>query len=175
MSSARNDEFDAFVRRRRSSLVHAATNLTVGDRHAAEDVVQRSLIKLYLAWPRVRTMNVDAYARRVVVSTFMDERRRPFARRERAVADVPDGPSEHDQWDGPDPELVAALRALPRGMRSIVILRYVEDLSVEETADLANCTTGNVKSQAARGLAKLRAELERIHSLTTPIKEHRHA
>jgi RNA polymerase sigma-70 factor (sigma-E family) len=175
MNSVRDAEFEAFVRQHRTSLVRAATNLTVGDRHAAEDVVQRSLIKLYLAWPRVRTMNVDAYARRVVVNTFMDERRRPFARRERTVAEVPDHSVESDRWDGLDAELVNALRTLPRGMRSIVVLRYVEDLSVDETADVANCTTGNVKSQAARGLAKLRAELDPTPSDTTPIKEHRHA
>ncbi|WP_304050564.1 SigE family RNA polymerase sigma factor [Jatrophihabitans endophyticus] len=154
----RDEEFESFVRRSRRPMVRTATALTVGDPHLAEDVVQRALVKLYLAWPRVRTMNVDAYARRVLVTTFVDERRRPFFRRESVVRDVPDRPDGAARGDF-DPELVAALRTLPRGMRSIVILRYVENLTVEETAELVGCSTGNVKSQAARGLAKLRSEL----------------
>lgn len=159
VASDRDDEFETFVRRARAPLVRSATVFTVGDRHLAEDVVQRTLVKLYLAWPRIRTMNVDAYARRVLVTTFVDERRRPFARRESVVQDVPDRPDRSPDRGELDPELADALRTLPRGMRTIVVLRYVENLTVEETAEIADCTTGNVKSQAARGLAKLRAEL----------------
>lgn len=158
-AAARDEEFEAFVRRARTPLLRTATSFTVGDPHLAEDVVQRALIKLYLAWPRIRAMNVDAYARRVLVTTFVDERRRPFSRREAVVQDVPDRPGQAAEGNGFDPELVAALLGLPRGMRSIVVLRYVENLTVDETAELVGCTPGNVKSQAARGLAKLRAEL----------------
>ena len=167
MISVRDEEFEAFVRRHRSWMVHTATTLTVGDVHLAEDVVQHALIKLYVAWPRVRTMNTEAYARRVLVNTFIDERRRPFFRRERIVQDVPDLPSNGTDPEGIDPELQAALRMLPRGMRSIVVLRYIENLSVDETADVSNCSTGNVKSQAARGLAKLRAELANTRAEAT--------
>jgi RNA polymerase sigma-70 factor (sigma-E family) len=155
-----DDEFESFVRRRRGHLVGTATVLTAGDAFLAEDLVQGTLVRLYLAWGRARSGNVEAYARRVLVNTFIDHRRRPFVRRERAVESLPDSAttpvSELD-----DTRLLTALAALPPRQRAAVVLRHVEDLSVEDVAEALGCSTGNVKSQTARGIAKLRDALER--------------
>ncbi|HEY2553318.1 MAG TPA: SigE family RNA polymerase sigma factor [Streptosporangiaceae bacterium] len=155
MTSARDEEFQEFVRRRREKLLSTATVLTGGDQHLAEDLVQMCLTKLYLAWPRIRAVKLDSYARRVLVNALIDEKRGLSRRREQVWADVPDRPqsacAEGDRYDLPE-----ALGKLPPGMRAAVVLRHVEGLSIEETADALRCSTGNVKSQTARGLARLR-------------------
>ena len=157
MTTKRDDEFHSYVRDKRAGLLRTATVLTSGDRHLAEDLVQTALTRLYLAWPRVRAMNVDAYARRVLVNALVDEKRRPASRRETASAEPPDRPlPDHASGGGADPDLLRALAALPSGMRAAVVLRHVEGLSVAETAHALGCTEGNVKSQTARGLDRLR-------------------
>lgn len=151
-------EFEDFVRRRRRALVMTATALTAGDAFLAEDLVQGTLVRVYLAWKRARSGNVDAYARRVLVNAFIDHRRRPFVRREQIVAVPPDA-----AWvagaDLDDTRLLAALADLPPRMRAAVVLRHVDDLSVDDAAAALGCSTGTVKSQTARGLAKLRDAL----------------
>jgi RNA polymerase sigma-70 factor (sigma-E family) len=154
-TAARDEEFKDFVRRRRAALLHTATVMTGGDPHLAEDLVQVCLTKLYLAWPRIRSVRLDAYARRVLVNALIDEKRGLFRRREQVWADVPDWP-EGTEHDGDRYGLLDALGQLPPGMRAAVVLRYAEGLNVQETADALRCSTGNVKSQTARGLARLR-------------------
>ncbi len=149
--------FADFVRGHRGRLVRTAQLLTAGDAHLAEDLVQTALVRVYLSWGKVRS-EPAAYARRVLVNAFIDHRRKPFVRREQAHDELPDGAS----YDGPaaiDPELIAALADLPERMRAAVVLRHVQDLSVDETAAVLGCTAGTVKSQTARGLDKLRARL----------------
>ena len=167
-----DDEFESFVRRRRGHLVGTATVLTAGDAFLAEDLVQGTLVRLYLAWGRARSGNVDAYARRVLVNAFIDHRRRPSVRREHTVESLPDAPQVHGA-ELDDTDLLAALAALPPRMRAAVVLRHVEDLSVEDAAAALGCSTGNVKSQTARGIAKLRdaLELHRPPPVTTPVGE----
>lgn len=157
MGGSREAEFEAYVRRRRGTLLRSATLLTAGDVHLAEDLVQTTLVRLYLAWPRARRTNLDAYARRALVNNLIDEKRRPFARREQPVERVPDG-TEPAAADVPD-AVLAALAQLPPGMRAVVVLRHIEGLTVDETADALGTSPGNVKSQTARGLDKLRAAL----------------
>jgi RNA polymerase sigma-70 factor (sigma-E family) len=149
-------EFEVFVRRHRGGLVATATALTGGDRHLAEDLTQGALVRLYLAWGRARGTHLEAYARRVLVNGFLDHRRRAWVSRERSVEAVPDTPAIEVTND---PELLAALRELPPRMRAAVVLRHVEDRSVEDVADALGCSVGTVKSQTARGLAKLREHL----------------
>ena len=138
-------------------LAHALS----GDWHLAQDVVQTVLAKLYADWPRLgRAQSPDAYVRRCVINALNDERRRPW-RRERFVIDrtppAPDTSSgralDHVEHRV---ELVAALRQLPSGQRAVLVLRYLEDLDIAETARVLGCSTGNVKSQTARGLEALR-------------------
>lgn len=154
-------EFTDFVSGSSRSLRRTAYLLT-GDWHHAEDVVQTAMVKLYVAWPRVtRTAAFGTYARRAVVTCAIDESRRPW-RRERSV-ELTDAAAP-DRTDGPrevDDRLVvvAALAALPPRQRATIVLRYYDDLSVEETAEVLGCTPGTVKSQTARGLDALRVRL----------------
>lgn len=164
--SARDIEYENFVRLRRAAMLRSAMLLADGDLHLAEDLVQVTLIRLYMKWPRVRKMNVDAYARRVLVNNLMDHYRKPSVRRECRVSDVPDSTATSpDLLSGvgdsvEDQPIVSALAKLPPRMRAAVVLRYVEGLDVEETAHALGCSAGTVKSQASRGLEKLRGHLE---------------
>lgn len=156
----RDREFTEFVMGQRAGLVRVAALLVSGDMAKAEDVVQTALTNLYLAWPRVRTDTVAAYARRCVVNAATDDRRSLFRRREQVSAQLPDLAAA-DPQRGDATATVALLASLPAGMRAAVVLRYVEGLSVAETADAMGCSEGNVKSQSARGLERLRAAIPR--------------
>jgi len=152
--SGRDREFTEFVTSRRPALVRVAALLVSGDLGRAEDVVQTALVRLYAKWPRVRPDTVDAYARRCVVNAAIDERRSPFRRREQSWAQLPEVAVEDTRSD--EATVLALLASLPAGMRAAVVLRYVEGLSVAETAEAMGCSEGNVKSQSARGLERLR-------------------
>ncbi|MET9628206.1 SigE family RNA polymerase sigma factor [Lentzea sp. NPDC006480] len=152
----RDREFGEFVDAR-ALVMRRTAYLLCGDWHRAEDIVQNALIKLYVAWSRVRRDSVDAYARKVLVRTAIDEGRRGWFQRERTVDVLPE-PAVTD--DSADFDLRLALDALPPGQRAVVVLRYWEDLSITETARILGRTEGTVKSQAAKGLAALRELLE---------------
>lgn len=157
----RDEQFHAFVIDRRPHLVHTATLLTAGDSHLAEDLVQATLTKLYVAWPaHQRAANPDAYVRRVLVNTLIDERRRIWRRREQPMAELPEVAAGATGAGPVADGLKRALRELPPKMRAAVVFRYFYDLGVAETADALDCTEGTVKSQTARGLDRLRAVLD---------------
>lgn len=158
----RDEQFHDFVIGRRAQLLHTAALLTVGDRHLAEDLVQATLTKLYVAWPSFqRATNPDGYIRRVLVNALIDERRRIWRRREQPMAELPDRPTGAPDNADVDEAVKQALRDLPPKMRAAVLFRYFYDLDVAETADALNCSPGTVKSQTARGLDRLRAVLEK--------------
>jgi RNA polymerase sigma-70 factor (sigma-E family) len=162
MMSTRDVEFRSYVLERRVAMVQTATLLTAGDRHLAEDVVQATLTRLYVAWPRFsRAQNRDAYAHRALLNALADEYRRPWRRRERSWIEVQD---RADPLPGPgggsSDRLHDALRELPPRMRSTVVCRYFLDLSVADTAAALSCSQGNVKSQTARALDRLRGLLD---------------
>ncbi len=161
----RDDAFRAYVTGHRSGLLRTATFLTAGDAFAAEDLVQTALMRVYVAWSRVRPDTVDAYARKALLHALIDDRRRAFTRREQPRAELP----EIALPEAADVEtaLYAALATLPPRMRAAVVLRYFCDLSVADTADELSCSEGTVKSQTARALAHLRTAL----SPTTPTRE----
>lgn len=153
--SHRDEEFSAFVREHRTRFLLAARLLAAGDTHRAEDLVQTALARLYVAWPRMRSSPVG-YVHRIMVNAHIDETRRPWWRRERPVAELPEpAPASGTPGDGDGP-VWAALASLAPRMRAAVTLRYWLDLSIEESAELLGCTQGTVKSQTARGLARLR-------------------
>ncbi|WP_300679677.1 SigE family RNA polymerase sigma factor [Nocardioides sp.] len=156
MKKSDEHEFVQFVRLHRGELVRWGTQLTVGDGHHAEDLVQQTLTQLYRRWGRARA-NPVPYARRTLVNAFIDHRRRASTRREITTDALPER-AVTDPVTA-DETLDAALRALPPRMRAVVTLRYVEDLSVTETAQLLGCSEGNVKSQSSRALEKLRTLL----------------
>ena len=156
--SERDDAFSEYVVARRTQL-HRTAYLLCGDRHRAEDLVQTTLTKLYLAWPRLRDDgNVDAFARRVLVNAHIDETRRPW-RRERAGLDGLDPAIAPGLAPEDGDLLMAALAALPEGQRRVVVLRHYWGLSVEETAADLGCSTGNVKSQTSHALRRLEQAL----------------
>jgi RNA polymerase sigma-70 factor (sigma-E family) len=131
-----------------------------GDWHRAEDIVQTALAQVYARWDRIRREDgPQGYAHRAVVNAAIDERRRPW-RREHATEFLPDRGAPAD--DGITPGVLEALATLPRRQRAVVVLRYVEDLDVEQTAALLGISTGTVKSQASKGLASLRAHLNGV-------------
>ncbi|HEX2132527.1 MAG TPA: SigE family RNA polymerase sigma factor [Actinophytocola sp.] len=141
----------------RSSIMRGTAYLLCGDWHRAEDLVQTAFVKLYRAWHRIATHEtLDAYTRQILVRTFLDETRRGFFHRERPTA-------EHDELFEPTAgsveDRMVLLRALadvaPR-QRAALVLRYWEDMSIEDTAKALKCTAGTVKSQTARGLDALR-------------------
>jgi RNA polymerase sigma-70 factor (sigma-E family) len=155
------DSFAAFVRDHGERHLRVAVLLT-GDWHAAEDLVQASLVKLYQAWPRVDLVDgdPDAYLRRIIVNTQRSWWRARW-RRETPVAELP----EHAAGDGDaDQRALAslirqALGELPRRQRAVLVLRYLEDLPEAEIASLLGCSAGAVKTHAHRGLHALRAKL----------------
>ena len=157
----RDRAFVEFVEGAGASLRRTAF-LVCGDRHKADDVVQDALYKLYLSWPKVQRMgNPFAYARRIVVNAAHDGSRRPW-RREVSAAELPDRVERDDFVTGhvERDEVLEALRSLAPRQRACVVLRYYEDLSVEQTAEILGCSQGTVKSQAARGLETLRQAID---------------
>ncbi len=133
--------------------------LICGDWHLAEDAVGTVLGKLYVAWHRAAASgNLDAYVRRMLVRAIIDERRRPW-RREQPVETLPDDPPEPGTDHADRLVVRAALRRMPPRRRAVLVLRFYEGLSVEETAAAMGCTTGTVKSQTARGLDAMRTLL----------------
>lgn len=163
MRSTRDDEFRAYVMECRADMVRTATLLTAGDRDLAEDVVQATLTRLYVAWPRFwGADNRSAYAHRTLLNALADEYRRPWRRRERSWFEAPDrAEAVAGPGDGPSDRLHDALRELPPRMRSTLVCRYFLDLSVADTAAALSCSQGNVKSQTARALDRLRGLLDR--------------
>ena len=151
--SQRDAEFEAYVAAARPRLRRLAYSLC-GDWHGADDVVQTALAKLYVVWPRVqRASDPDAYVRRTIARTTIDESRRPW-RRERSGLDGLD--REHESADlAARDDLVAALQRLPEMQRTTVVLRHWLGLSVTETAHDLGIAEGTVKSHTSRALAAL--------------------
>ena len=158
MSDTADAEFTEFMHGRWSQLVRLGYGLT-GDLQLAEDLAQTAFARAYASWHRVRRAdNPDAYLRRIVLNA----NRNRFRKRrvgEVLSGSVPDVATAVDSADrqGDRDALVAALLRLPYGQRAAVVLRYWLDLSETEAAAVLGCSAGNVKSQASRALAKLRA------------------
>jgi RNA polymerase sigma-70 factor (sigma-E family) len=136
--------------------------LLCGDWELASDHVQEGLIRVYVAWPRLtRAGREYAYARKAVVSAFLDHSRR---RSSREIPAEPDRNVPSDQDVAEHVAVRAALRSalaeLPSRQRACVVLRYFDDLSVADTAAVLGCSEGTVKSQTSRALASLRSTFE---------------
>jgi RNA polymerase sigma-70 factor (sigma-E family) len=166
-ADAARADFASWMAARQGRLLRTAYLLT-GDVHAAEDLVQTALAKLYLAWDRVADApSVDAYARKILVNEHTSTWRRLWRHRE-VVTDTSsyDVPVAAEQYDGVAAALWDAVRGLPERQRAVVVLRYYEQLSERETADALGVTVGTVKSQASRALDTLRAHLGDRDDLT---------
>jgi RNA polymerase sigma-70 factor (sigma-E family) len=152
--------FEAFVNESGDALLRTATLLT-SDRHAAEDVYQETLHRLFVRWPRVD--NPGGFCRQVMHNLVIDlaraRQRRP---REFELRDNYDGkdPQSGDPASAAElrPTVLAALDTLTVHQRAIVVLRYFEDLSQDEVAAMLGVSPGTVKSTASRAVAQLRAQ-----------------
>jgi RNA polymerase sigma-70 factor (sigma-E family) len=143
--------------------------LLTSDPHQAEDVVAEAFAKVYVRWQRGEVRDVGAYLRRAVANEANSKlRRRYLERREaqrragddRGVRTVDDSAADHDQvWQ--------AIQRLPDRQRKAVVLRYYEDLSEAETAEILGCSVGTVKSQVSRGLARMQELLAAPGGLAT--------
>ncbi|MFI5906114.1 SigE family RNA polymerase sigma factor [Dactylosporangium sp. NPDC051541] len=155
MPDLQETEFAAFVAERAHALLKTAYALT-GDRHAAEDLVQTALAKAFARWRRID--EPEPYLRRVIYNDFVSAWRSPRRRAEVSVAEPPEpGPPVFVESDTALRLLLRdALKQLPPRQRAVLILRYFEDLTVEETAAVLSCRPGTVASQASRALTKLR-------------------
>lgn len=156
-AGTRDEQFSAYMQARHANLKRRAHLLT-GDSASAEDLVQETLAKLYLAWHKIKEPNaVDGYARRIMVNEFNSGWRRPWRRKERSTDRLP----EHAVHDNPDEgahdQMWRFVQSLPPKQRAVIVLRYYEDLSEAEIAETMGISPGTVKSQASRALATLRA------------------
>jgi RNA polymerase sigma-70 factor (sigma-E family) len=133
--------------------------LLCGDWHTAEDLTQTALAKVFVAWRRISHHGAaQSYATRTLVNTYLADRRRL-----RPVEVVTDRlPERRAEQPAPESRIVVleALATLPAKARAVVVLRYWSDQSVEQVATILGCSAGNVKSQTARALEKLRAVLD---------------
>lgn len=146
--------FDGFVAARGDALWRSAWLLT-GDHQLAEDLVQTALAKSWRAWERVGADGFEAYVRRVMYTTYISWWRRKW-RGERPTEHLPERPAATADSDARN-DLVAALGGLPRGQRAVVVLRYFEDLTEQQTATALGIGVGTVKSQCSRALTALRS------------------
>ncbi len=149
--------FDAFVAARGPSLLRTAFLLT-GDRQRAEDLVQTALGKTWPRWESIAAGPREAYVRKVMLTTYIAWWRRRW-NAEYPTETLPEHPvTGHDASMDLDQrrDLLTALASLPKGQRAVIVLRYFEDRTEVQTAELLGCTVGTVKSQNARALAALR-------------------
>ncbi|MGW1176727.1 SigE family RNA polymerase sigma factor [Kitasatospora sp. NPDC002543] len=155
----REPDFEAFAATRWRRLVRTAYLLT-GDHHEAEDVVQATFAKVFRNWARISRLDEpDAYVHRALVNNNLSRHRRRRVR-QLLVPVLPDrestaGGGHHDVEQRS--VLIQALAELPQRQRAVVVLRYWEDMGERQVAEVLGCSPGNVKSQASRGLAKLRS------------------
>ncbi|WP_367321079.1 SigE family RNA polymerase sigma factor [Streptomyces sp. HUAS ZL42] len=156
MRQVRADEYAEFAAARAGHLYRSACLLTAGDTHLAEDLVQETLGRLYVRWGRVsRVGNPAAYAQTVLTRTFLAHLRRRSST-ERATDVLPE---VAHAGDGDMPlrlTLLEALGRLPAKDRAVVVLRYWEDRSIEETADAMNASSAAVRTRCVRALGRLR-------------------
>jgi RNA polymerase sigma-70 factor (sigma-E family) len=151
---AADEEFSEFAAVASGRLRRMAFMLC-GDWHMAEDLAQAALAKVYVSWRRIKRRDAaHAYAARTLVNIYLADRRTRRAG-ELLTSEPPERAIEPPALEV-RMAVLAALAALPPKARAIVVLRYYEDLSVDQVADLLGCSPGNVKSQTARALDKLR-------------------
>lgn len=160
--------FEAFVERSSTALLRTAYLLT-GDRGHAEDLLQVALLRTARRWSTARQAP-ESYVRKALLNLSRDRIRRLMRRpRERPLVSVLDtvgAIGSHDHHVAERHTVVEALARLPIRQRQVIVLRYFEDRTVEQTAELLDMPPGTVKSYTYRGLARLRevlADNDNIH------------
>lgn len=149
----REREFEAFVGSSSLGLFRLAVLLCAGDHHAAEDLLQDAYLEAFARWDELRVPEArKAYVRQVMVRRAYRIRSR--SRRERQLLEQvgdADGDVRQEAVTDHSTDIWRALGTLSPRQRAVIVLRYYEDLSEEQTAHVLKCTTGTVKTHAARG------------------------
>lgn len=149
-------ECTEFIRARGDALHRTAYWLT-GDPALADDLVQDTLMRVFMKWHDVDPDARAGYARRVLANRYKRGWRRRW-RAEDPYSDLPDSPV--DGWDTVDLRvtLTAALSRLPVRMRAVLVLRFYADMTQEDVAEALHVSVGTVKSQTSKALVRLRAD-----------------
>jgi RNA polymerase sigma-70 factor (sigma-E family) len=163
MDAQGHERFREFVENRSSALLKTAVLLSGGDRHAAEDLLQSALIKAAGRWQRID--EPEAYVRQILYRQQVSRWRLKWRRRELTVAEPPEGTGGTAAAAAVDASSAADLRIVMRGalarltarQRTVLVLRYFEDLPEADVARILGCSVGTVRSTTHRSLAKLRA------------------
>ncbi|MFJ3227416.1 SigE family RNA polymerase sigma factor [Streptomyces sp. NPDC086783] len=157
MDAEGQERFREFVANRSSALLKTAVLLSGGDRHAAEDLLQNALIKAAGRWHRID--EPEAYVRQILYRQQTSRWRLKWPRRELSVAEPPEGTADADTSAAADLRLLmrGALARLTARQRTVLVLRYFEDLPEADVARLLGCSVGTVRSTTHRSLARLRA------------------
>jgi RNA polymerase sigma-70 factor (sigma-E family) len=159
LNASNDSEFAEWMAARQGRLLRTAYLLT-GDPHTAQDLVQSTLAKIYLRWDKISDrQHVDAYARAALVNEHRSLWRRPWHRREVVSEQLPEQAGPDASYDGRSSALWAYVQTLPPRQRAVVVLRYYEELTEAETAEVLGISVGTVKSQASRALATMRRGL----------------
>jgi RNA polymerase sigma-70 factor (sigma-E family) len=159
MSEGGHPGFLAYVRGRAGPLRRSAY-LLCGDTHQADDLVQETLTTVYSRWARVsRADNVDAYVHRILVRTFINERRRGWWKVRLFGAAAPDEVQLSAGFEERE-MLRAALSRLTPNQQAVLVLRYLCDRSVADVAVLLGCSEGTVKSQTSHAVTAMRKILD---------------
>lgn len=167
--SATEEEFVELVHAAWPSLYRTAVLLT-GDHGLAEDLVQTALARTYARWGRLREpAAARGYARRALVTQTTSWYRRRSTRNERPTEVLPERAGHGDTGSAVSDrvDVAAALAQLPPRQRAVIVLRFYDDLSVQETAEALGVATGTVKSQTSVALTKLRTLLGDVELTTT--------
>lgn len=165
MSAARGDgreaDFTAYVHARQEALLRFAF-LVTADAEAAKDLVQSALTKAFLRWDRISTLEApDAYVRRIIVNEHTSWWRAAWRRREVTSTPLVEVSTLAAGEQRPhDAELWAHIVALSPMQRAIVVLRFYEDLTEAQTAEVLGCTLGTVKTHSSRAMERLRGRLK---------------
>ncbi|MFJ6831049.1 SigE family RNA polymerase sigma factor [Streptomyces sp. NPDC091209] len=181
MDAEGQESFREFVANRSSALLRTAVLLSGGDRHAAEDLLQNALIKAAGRWHRID--EPEAYVRQILYRQQVSRWRLKWPRRELSVAEPPETSAQVNP--GTDASAAAELRVVMRGalarltarQRTVLVLRYFEDLPEADVARLLGCSVGTVRSTTHRSLARLRtlapelAALGREHHPQPPSRD----
>ncbi|GGW73005.1 DNA-directed RNA polymerase sigma-70 factor [Streptomyces lucensis JCM 4490] len=156
MDAEAQESFQQFVAARSSALLKTAVLLTGGDRHAAEDLLQNALIRTAERWQRID--EPEAYVRRVLYRQQISRWRLKWPRREVPVAELPEAGHAPDASGAAEQRLLlrTALSKLTARQRTVLVLRYFEDLPEADVARQLGCSVGTVRSTTHRSLARLR-------------------
>ena len=152
--------FHHYVATRSRALLRTAYLLT-GNTADAEDLVQAALAKTYLAWHRIEDPGaLDGYVRRAIVNTHISWWRRRRVE-EYPTDDIPDqAVADHAIASDLQETMRRAVDRLPERMRAAVVLRYYEDMTEAEVAEVLGVSLGTVKSTVSRAVAKLRSDAD---------------